>query len=156
MTGKRSEQLRVHRQKHTKLRHTCTLGCFSVSNNGMFLLLFLWSTTWPKATWEKMLYFIVWLHHGGKPSQELGGGNWSRSHGRIAPLCLFSMLFSLCLIQHRTTCPGVAPLTVGPSKLIANQETTYSPNTYIYTPRPVWWRLYLNWAFLVPGDSSLW
>jgi hypothetical protein len=66
--------------------------------------------------WRKSLFQFT-LPVDSRPSlreQELEGRRWCRGHGGILLNGLFLMACSACfLIEPRTTCPGMAPPTMG-------------------------------------------
>lgn len=62
-------------------------------------------------------------------------------------LLTWSPCFFFFLIQPRSTCPGAAPPRL--YWVLSHQSSTKEKS------HSVWWRKFLNWGFLLPGDSSL-
>lgn len=88
----------MHEQDET---HTC-IGKFLVLKTGRLLLISVpMITTMPKNNLgEEQVYFMVYLHPGGTPRQEPGGGKGSRSHEGIVLTGSFSTACSACFLMN--------------------------------------------------------
>lgn len=117
-------------------------------------------THWSKSTWRWKFYLgydfmsqsITEGSQGRKSRQECTGRNWSRIHKQrlftgITPVVCLAIYF----IQLGHNCLGMARTMVGYALAheYANRKVHHR-----HIRSPVWWKKYLSWGFLFPGDSS--
>lgn len=87
--------------------------------------------------------------------QELGGKTWSRGHGGACFLACFSWLLQCDFLDNSR--PPVKvwhhPQSTGSQWTLTS--TINQENAPTSTHRPLWWRWFLSWGFLFPGDYSM-